>query len=138
MCSRLLLSNEGRLMLFSIGNGANVDQELGFWSGSGGAVQQTQQLQLQGMSTSYNSLGQQRLAAYGSYVAPLDLVLPPLQQPGRNDPIAMLGRRVETKANNKKKEKAQEDMMEGKAGKMNDLEKGLKWVSQSLLSRCSG
>lgn len=52
-----------------------------------------------------------------------------MQNSGRNDPIALLGQRIGNRSNQKKLEKAQERMAEGRTSKMDSLEGGLKWVS---------
>lgn len=71
-----------------------------------------------------------RIAAYGDLVAPLTVVMPPLEHVGRRDPIAMIGRGLSSKETNKKMEKAQEKMERGRRNKdLNGLEDGFKWVS---------
>lgn len=69
-----------------------------------------------------------RIASYGGSLAPLSIRLPPAQNSGRNDPIAMLGHGIANRSNQKKAKKAQEDMAEGKTKKWDSLEGGLKWV----------
>jgi hypothetical protein len=71
----------------------------------------------------------QRQAYYGELIAPLSQVLPPLQQSGRNDPIALLGRGMSSRDSQKKLEKAQKKLDKGKSKKLDSLEGGLKWVS---------
>jgi hypothetical protein len=53
-----------------------------------------------------------------------------LQQNGRNDPVAMLGRSLANRTNQKKMQKAEKDITKGKKNKnLDSLEGGLKWVS---------
>ncbi|KAF3391459.1 hypothetical protein F1880_007675 [Penicillium rolfsii] len=70
-----------------------------------------------------------RLAFFGDLIAPLSLLLPPLQQIGRNDPAAMLGRTLANRTNQKKMQKAEKDITKGKKNKnLDSLEGGLKWL----------
>lgn len=80
------------------------------------------------MATSYD-VGQAIAAAYGPMTAPLDFVLPPQRQQGRNDPIAMLGQSISARDSQKKAEKAREKESKGRRGKGKN---SLKWVSQIL------
>jgi hypothetical protein len=72
---------------------------------------------------------EERQAYFGDLIAPLSRVLPPLQQSGRNDPIAQLGRGLASRTNHKKVQKANKDMAKGKTKNVEALEGGLKWVS---------
>jgi hypothetical protein len=71
---------------------------------------------------------EERQACYGDLISPLSQVLPPLQQSGRNDPIALLGRGISSRSDQKKFEKAQKKMQSGKSKNIDALEKGIKWV----------
>ncbi|KAJ5909107.1 hypothetical protein N7495_001789 [Penicillium taxi] len=72
---------------------------------------------------------EERRAYFGSLIAPLSRVLPPLQQNGRSDPIAMLGRGLASRTNQKKIEKAEKEMAKGKKTKnVDSLEGGLRWL----------
>jgi hypothetical protein len=62
-------------------------------------------------------------------MAPLSGVLPPLQQSGRTDPIAMLGHGLSSRTSQKKMQKAEKDLAKGKTKDLASLEGGLKWVS---------
>ncbi|KAJ5938691.1 hypothetical protein N7466_001825 [Penicillium verhagenii] len=72
----------------------------------------------------------QRCAQYGDMIAPLSQVLSPLEQSGRNDPIAKLGRGLASRGDQKKVQKAEKDMAKkgGKNKKLDSLEGGLKWL----------
>jgi hypothetical protein len=59
----------------------------------------------------------QRLQSYGTLLAPLTTILPPLQNSGRNDLSAQFGARLSSKQQSKAWEKAQ------------SLEKNFHWVS---------
>ena len=72
-----------------------------------------------------------RLMCYGDLVAPLSRTLPPLERVGRNDPIAMLGRGIGHRDDQRKRKKAEEKIGKGKSEKGDELEGGLKWVSRS-------
>lgn len=84
---------------------------------------------------------------FGNRLAPLSRVLPSLQQSGRNDPVAMLGRSLASRTNQKKMQKAEKDMAKGKNKSIDGLEAGIQWVSLSAniryglekayISRCS-
>ncbi|KAL7915889.1 hypothetical protein GGI35DRAFT_9964 [Trichoderma velutinum] len=98
-----------------IGSSADVDAEVGISQGSS-------------RSYSTNVSPGERIASYGDLLAPISQVLPPLQQSGRNDPIAMLGNRMSSRDRQKKLEKAQEKLQKGKNKDMDSLEGGLKWL----------
>lgn len=100
----------------SIGRAKDVDNEVGIYS-SGGQQRTT------------DARPEARVAAYGNLVAPITRLLPPQQQGGRNDPLAMLGGGLSKRENKKKMEKAQEEMAKGKTKEFDQLEGGLKWVS---------
>jgi hypothetical protein len=68
---------------------------------------------------------------FGNRLAPLSRVLPSLQQSGRNDPVAMLGRSLASRTNQKKMQKAEKDMAKGKNKSIDALEAGIQWVSLS-------
>jgi hypothetical protein len=77
----------------------------------------------------------ERQAFFGGLIAPLSRVLSPLQQSGRNDPVAMLGRSLASRTNQKKMQKAEKDITKGKKTKNLDaLEGGLQWVSLTILN----
>lgn len=76
----------------------------------------------------YDVSAEQRVAAYGDSVAQLDEVLLPVRTGGRNDPIAMLGKGMSKRKNQKKGEKVQKKMDSGRDRKI-DVDGGLKWVS---------
>ncbi|UKZ73746.1 hypothetical protein TrVFT333_001396 [Trichoderma virens FT-333] len=92
-----------------IGGSANVDAEVGISQGSA-------------QPYSINVSPEERVACYGDLIAPISQILPPLQQSGRNDPIAMLGRGLASRDSQKKMEKAQKDMKKGKNKNVNNLE----------------
>ncbi|KAJ5633242.1 hypothetical protein N7490_009581 [Penicillium lividum] len=71
-----------------------------------------------------------RRAQYGDLIAPLSRVLPPLEQRGRNDPIAMLGRGIASRGDQKKMQKVEKEMAKGrgKTKNLDALEGGLKWL----------
>ncbi|KAL7937848.1 hypothetical protein V8C35DRAFT_319912 [Trichoderma chlorosporum] len=98
-----------------IGTSTDVDAEVGI---------------SQGGSRRYsgNISPEERLSYYGDLVAPISHVLPALQQSGRSDPIAMLGRGMSNKDRQKKLEKAQEELRKGKRKDIDKLEGGLKWL----------
>lgn len=77
-----------------IGKTANVDAEVNITSASG------QSDHMYGLSP------EGRQAYYGDLIAPLSRVLPPLQQSGRTDPIAMLGRGIASRDSQKKMKKS--------------------------------
>lgn len=77
----------------------------------------------------------EKLASYQGLTLPLSQVLPPLQQNGRSDPIAVLGRGINSKNNKKKLVKAQKKMQKGRSSEVESLEAGLKWVSVLFHSR---
>lgn len=83
---------------------------------------------------SYGISPEERQAYFGDLIAPLSRVLPPLQQNGRNDPIAQLGRGLAIRTNQKKIQKADKDMAKGKTKNMNSLEGRLKWVRRMALN----
>jgi hypothetical protein len=77
-------------------------------------------------TSSYGISPEARQAFFGDLLAPLSRVLPPLQQNGRNDPVAMLGRSLASRTNQKKMQRAEKDMTKGKKNKkLNALEGGL-------------
>ncbi|KAJ5684074.1 uncharacterized protein N7477_000419 [Penicillium maclennaniae] len=98
-----------------IGKTDDVGAEVGLVSGSR-------------RSNSYGFSPEERRASFGNRIAPLSRVLPPLQQTGRNDPIAQLGRGLASRTNQKKMQKADKEMTEGKTKNINTLEGGLKWL----------
>ncbi|KAM0253651.1 hypothetical protein ACHAQJ_007163 [Trichoderma viride] len=98
-----------------IGSSKDVDAEVGI---SPGAAR----------PDSINVSPRERQAYYGELIAPLSQVLPPLQQSGRNDPIAMLGRGMSSRDGQKKLEKAQKKLDKGKSKDIDSLEGGLKWT----------
>jgi hypothetical protein len=71
----------------------------------------------------------QRLQSYGTLLAPLTTILPPLQNSGRNDLSAQFGARLSSKQQSKAWEKAQKDLSKGKGKKAQSLEKNFHWVS---------
>lgn len=79
-------------------------------------------------NSSYGLSPEQRQGYYGDLIAPLSRVLPPLQQSGRSDPIAMLGQGLSSRDSQKKMQKAQKDVAKGKTKDLDSLEGGLKWV----------
>ena len=83
---------------------------------------------------SYGISPEERQAYFGDLIAPLSRVLPPLQQNGRNDPIAQLGRGLASRTNQKKIQKADKDMAKGKTKNVDSLEGGLKWVRRLELN----
>lgn len=83
---------------------------------------------------SYGISPQERQAYFGELIAPLFRVRPPLQQNGRNDPIAQLGRGLASRTNQKKIQKADKDMAKGKTKNMDSLEGGFKWVRRMELN----
>lgn len=103
--------------IYSIGKTADVDNEVGIASAPG------RQDLLFGVSP------EERQERYGYLIAPLSRVLPPLQQSGRSDPIAMLGRGLSSRASQKTMQKAEKDAAKGKTKKSGSLEQDLKWVS---------
>ncbi|KAE8451320.1 hypothetical protein EG329_003949 [Mollisiaceae sp. DMI_Dod_QoI] len=99
-----------------IGKTTDVDAEVGIASASG-------------QSNSFYGLSpEERQAYYGDLIAPLSRVLPPLQQSGRSDPIAMLGRGLANRGNQKKMKKAEKGIAKGKTKDLDSLEGGLKWL----------
>ncbi|KAJ6115579.1 hypothetical protein N7523_005996 [Penicillium sp. IBT 18751x] len=98
-----------------IGKTDDVGAEVGLASGSR-------------RSNSYGFSPEERRASFGNRIAPLSRVLPPLQQTGRNDPIAQLGRGLASRTNQKKMRKADKEMTKGKTKNINTLEGGLKWL----------
>lgn len=104
------------LTLFSIGTSTDVDAEVGI---SPGAAR----------PDSIYVSPEERQAYYGERIAAVSQVLPPLQQSGRNDPIALLGRGMFSRDSQKKLEKAQKKLDKGKSKDIDNLEGGLKWVS---------
>ena len=105
------------MTLCSIGKTTDVDAEVGIASASGRS------------DSLYGLSPEERQAYYGDLIAPLSRVLPPLQQSGRSDPIAMLGRGLASRDSQKKKQKAEKDIAKGKTKDLDSLEGGLKWVS---------
>ena len=103
--------------IYSIGKTVDVDNEVGVASASGRSDL------LFGISP------EERQARYGDLIAPLSRVLPPLQQNGRSDPIAMIGRGLSSRASQKKMQKAEKDSAKGKTKKSTSLEADLKWAS---------
>jgi hypothetical protein len=86
-------------------------------------------------TSSYGISPEERQAFFGDLIATISRVLPPLQQNGRNDPVAMLGRSLANRTNQKKMQKAEKDITKGKKNKNLDaLEGGLKWVSLTKLN----
>ncbi|GLI81851.1 hypothetical protein PoHVEF18_010243 [Penicillium ochrochloron] len=77
----------------------------------------------------YGLAPEQRQMLFGDLVAPLSRVLPPLQQSGRNDPVAMIGRSLASRTNQKKIQKAEKDMAKGKNKSIDALQGGMQWVS---------
>ncbi|KAJ5805386.1 uncharacterized protein N7503_002988 [Penicillium pulvis] len=73
---------------------------------------------------------EERRAQYGDLVAPLSRVLSPLEQRGRSDPIAMLGRGIASRGDQKKMQKVQKELSKGrgKTKNLDALEGGLKWL----------
>jgi hypothetical protein len=71
---------------------------------------------------------EERLGYYGDRIASLSRVLLPLQQSGRSDPIATLGRGLTSRDSQKKQQKAEKDLAKGKTKKLNHLEGRLQWV----------
>ncbi|KAH8121290.1 hypothetical protein LI328DRAFT_171976 [Trichoderma asperelloides] len=98
-----------------IGSSTDVDAEVGIPKGDARPY-------------SINASPRQRIACYGDLIAPISQVLPPLQQCGRNDPIALLGRGMSDRDNQKKIEKAQKESEKGKRKEIDNLEGGLKWL----------
>ncbi|KAL6885799.1 hypothetical protein GGI43DRAFT_431967 [Trichoderma evansii] len=98
-----------------IGRSTDIDAEVGISQGSVRPY-------------SINVSPRERLACYGDLIAPISQVLPPLQQSGRNDPIALLGRGMSSRDSQKKMEKAQKKMEKGKSKDIDNLEGGLKWL----------
>lgn len=70
----------------------------------------------------------ERVAWYGDLLAPLTIVLPPLQDSGRQDAIAALGQRFGDKSTEKKVRKAQKKLEKGDTKQFASLEGDLKWV----------
>lgn len=113
-CLMLLRSPFTRLTSASIARTKDVDAEVGIApSDSRGVV---------GLSPD------ERVARYGDLLAPLTHVLPPLQDSGRQDPIAALGQRFGNKSTEKKIRKAQRKMEKGETKQFTALEGDLKWV----------
>lgn len=102
--------------IVSIGKTEDVNAEVGLASGSK-------------PPNSYGISLEERQSYFGDLIAPLSRVLPPLQQSGRNDLIAQLGRGLASRTNQKKMQKANKDMAKGKTKNVDALEGGLKWVS---------
>ena len=125
VCSRRGFSLVDILTLCSIGKTTNVDAEVGVASASGQS------------GSMYSLSPEERIGYYGDRLAPLSRVLPPLQQSGRSDPIAMLGRGLASRTNQKQMRKADKDMASGKTKKVDSLEKGLTWVSLMAEKACS-
>lgn len=117
-----IFTSEQRLTSPSIGQTKDVDKEAGVSAGS------------QGYNRSYDP--EDRLAGYGNTVAPLSVVYPRQQQIGRQDPIAMLGRGIGARDNQRKMKKADKEQQKGKKSKDRDaVEGGVKWVSLSKTVR---
>ncbi|KAF9774436.1 hypothetical protein IL306_007561 [Fusarium sp. DS 682] len=91
----------------------------------------------------YNMPPVDRLNAYGSRIAYVDQILPERSDLGRRDPLAMAGRALSRKSNQKKAEDAQEKLDKGeKKGKgLRSLLKSyddVEWVSSRLNTSCQG
>lgn len=103
----------------SIGKSDNVDQEAGVY----------------GRQTSSQQCGpdpEQRVATYGSRLAPLSSTYPPLADTGRSDPIAMVAQGMSKRSAAKKADGAAKNRAEGKRlKKKDDPDADLQWV------RCS-
>ncbi|KAL7782026.1 hypothetical protein V8C37DRAFT_398037 [Trichoderma ceciliae] len=98
-----------------IGTATDVDTEVGISPGTA-------------RPDSINASAAERQAYYGELIAPLSQVLPPLQQSGRNDPIAMLGKGISSRDSQKKLDKAQRRLDRGRSKGKEKLEGGLKWI----------
>ena len=72
-----------------------------------------------------DAMPEQRLVSYRGLLAPLSVVLPPLTRSGRNDPVAMIGRRFGDKKAQGQIKKARES---AEKGEYKD-EANVKWVS---------
>jgi hypothetical protein len=72
-----------------------------------------------------DAMPEHRLSSYRNLLAPLSMVLAPLAQSGRNDPIAMIGRRFGDKKAQDSIKKARESAAKGEYKDQADV----KWVS---------
>jgi hypothetical protein len=117
VCSRPGLPSVNTLTSCSVGKTTDVDAEVGIASAS------------RRSDSFYGLSPEERQAYYGDLIAPLSQVLPPLQQSGRSDPIAMLGRGLASRDSQKKMQKAEKNIAKGKTKDLDSLEGGLKWVS---------
>lgn len=112
---QLWLSFSQQVDIYSIGKTTDVDAEVNITSRA---------------DSLYGLSPEEMQGYYGDLIAPLSRVLPPLPQSGRSDPIAMLGRGLASRDNQKKRRKAEEKMAKGKTKDLQSLEGGLKWVSR--------
>lgn len=77
---------------------------------------------------------EERVAYYGTLVAPLTRALPPMQVGGRQDVIAKVARGMAGRKQQKNLTDAQEKLAKGERKDMDSLENGLKWVGPVMLS----
>ena len=93
----------------------NVNAEIGIRDGPTGSMAGTSP--------------EDRLTSYGNYIAPISVILPPVRAGKRNDPLAVIGRSIGQRDQQKKMSKAQEELEKGKMEDFAKLEQGVKWVS---------
>ena len=102
----------------------NVNAEIGIRDGSTGSMA--------------GASPEDRLASYGNYIAPISVILPPVRTAKRNDPLAVIGRTIGQRDQQRKMGHAQDDLDKGKTEKSAKLEQGVKWVSfASCLCGCN-
>ncbi|KAF2156337.1 hypothetical protein K461DRAFT_310817 [Myriangium duriaei CBS 260.36] len=99
-----------------IGKSKDLDIELGIFTHS------------RQQASHYACSPEQRLDSYNGLVAPLSVVLPPLENVGRKDPIAMLGRGIGARESQRKSRKAEKSAARGRNRRGDNTGDDLKWV----------